>query len=312
MEHSVQRIPQDAHILVVMSKCKKNLGIEGTLLIKTQRIKHMKNFVISLLFIFFFFGTNHANAQKINNMLPAFNLTYISGCNSITYSKINIYLKDGKYYADHISPTYFDGIEIDSLWTVELNENSINSCIAFINKAKSLPRKCDHYTSSENHYIIALGKDTIDINGDCDWNNLDFDYLDQQLFITNHFQIEEKKTQFLKNLDKKLYGKWYLQPLNRALKKDDIVIFSRTKITDSYLEFGNNSSLKGHCSKLLGIHNSKRYQTEISDGWNETVVTFDWGKITDKRDYNIWYEYGATFTLVSITNDELKLNYLWK
>lgn len=247
----------------------------------------------------------------IDKELPQFKLTFISGCNAITKSQINVYIKDNKYFADHISPTYFDGQKIDSLWTIELNKDQINACIKFLDKAKSLPSKCDRFSSVENHHIIIIDKDTVNINGDCNWENLDFNFLDKQLFHTKHLEIEQKKKSFINNLDKNLYGKWYLQPLRNGIKRDDVVTFSKSKVTNNYLEFGYNNLIKGNCKELLSISNLKRYKTEISDGWNETVVTIDWGKVTYKRDYNTWYEFGATFTLKSITSDELKLNFLW-
>jgi len=263
---------------------------------------------IATILLFFLFS---CGAREPNNKLPAFNLTYISGCNAITRSKISIYYKDDKYFADHTSPTYFDGNNTDSLWTIELNTKQIDACIKFLDNAKSLPRKCDQFSSSENHHIIIINKDTIDINGDCDWNNLDFQFLDQQLFKTKHSEIEEKKKIFLENLDKKLTGKWFLQPSNKDLKRDDILTFSRSKITNNFIVFGDKNILTGNCIDLLKMKNLKRYKTELSDGWNETVINLDWGKVTLEKEYNIWYEFGATFTLESITQDELKVNFLW-
>jgi hypothetical protein len=69
--------------------------------------------------------------------------------------------------------------------------------------------------------------------------------------------------------------------------------------------------MTGNCKELLKMKDLKRYKTELSDGWNETVFTLDWGKVTLEKGYTRWYEFGATFTLESITQDQLKLNFLW-
>lgn len=264
-------------------------------------------FIFTIFIAFLFWGCTF----PIDKELPQFKLTFISGCNAITKSKINVYIKDNKYFADHISPTYFDGQKIDSLWTIELNQDQIDACIKFLNKAKSLPNKCDRFSSSENHHIIVIEKDTIDINGDCNWENLDFHFLDKKLFVEKHLEIEERKKSFIANLDKELSGKWYLQTLKNDLHREDIISFSKSKLTNNFIIFGDNNTLSGNCKDLLKMKDLKRYKTELSDGWNETVFTLDWGKVTLVKEYNTWYEFGATFILESINEDELKLKFLW-
>ena len=266
----------------------------------------MKYLLLSFALLHFF-----SCSSPTDKRLPKFDLTFISGCNSITKSKINVYRKGSKYFADHTSPSYFDGRKIDSLWTIELNEIQINACIKFLDKAKSLPGKCDRSSSVENHHIVVIDLDTIDINGDCNWQNLDFDFLDQQLFGKKHSEINENKKSYIATLDKDLAGKWYLQPLTGELQRDDLVIFSKSKVTPNFIVFGVNNSLTGNCKDLFKMKDLKRYKTEISDGWNETVLTIDWGKVTLVKDYDTWYEFGATFTLESISQDQLKLNFLW-
>lgn len=250
-------------------------------------------------------------AMPLHNELPQFKVTFISGCVDIRVSTIDVYIKGNKYFADHISPTYFDGQKIDSLWTIELKQEQIDACFKFLNKARSLPNRCERFTSLENHHIIVIGKDTMDINGDCFWDNLNFDFLDTQLFGIKHTELEERQKLFIATLNKDLSGKWYLQPTKKKLRRNDILTFSRSKVTSNFIVFGNHSTLTGNCYGLLKMKDLKRYKTELSDGWNETVVTFDWGKVTYTSEYNTWYEFGATFTLKNITSDELQLSFLW-
>lgn len=247
----------------------------------------------------------------INNELPQFSVEYIYGCNVITKSQINVYIKENKYFAEHSSPTYFDGQKVVSLGTIKLNADLIESCFKFLNKAKSLPKKCERFSSSENHHIIIIGNDTIDIDGDCNWENLDFQFLDQNLFGEKHLEIVKKKDSFLIDLHKKLSGTWYMEPLKNKLKRDDIITFSKSNVTKNFIVFGEKNSLKGNCKTLLKMKNLKRYSTKISDGWNETVLNLSWGKVTLVNDYTKWYESEATFTLESITKDELKVKFLW-
>jgi hypothetical protein len=271
-----------------------------------KRQRRMK-FIITIFTAFLFLSW----IAPIDKELPQFRLTFISGCNAITNSKINVYIKENKYFADHISPTYFDGEKIDSLWTVELNQDQIDACIKFLNKAKSLPNKCDQFGSSENLHIIVIENDTIEINGDCNWENLDFHFLDRKLFVEKHLAIEERKKSFIDKLDKELSGKWYLQTLINDLHRSDLISFSKSKVTNNFIVFGDQNSLSGNCKDLLKMKDLKRYKTELSDGWNETVFTLEWGKVTLVKEYNTWYEFGATFTLESLHDDELKLKFQW-
>lgn len=265
------------------------------------------------IFTILFFIFISCFQKQPNEKLPAFKLTFISGCASITKSKINVYIKDNKYYADHTSPTYFDGHNIDSILTVELSEKQINACLEFLDKAKSLPRECKRFSSVENHHIIIIDQDTIDINGDCAWNNLDFHYLDKQLFGAKHLEIERRKNIFIQNLEKQILGTWYLQPFKQILKKDDIITLSRNKISDSYLVFGDSSTVNGNCRQLLDITDLKRYNMEVSDGWSKTILSLCWGRIIYKNNKNKFLcEDQASFEVKSIGNEELKLSFLWK
>lgn len=242
--------------------------------------------------------------QEGNNPIKPFEVEFISGCNAITHFKIRVYQQEGKYFADHTSPTYFDGVKVDSLWRIQLTEEQINDCNSFLNKAKSLPRKCDRFSSVENHHIIFIGNDTIDINGDCDWDNLGFRFLDEKLFGEKHIALESRQKQFITDLHKKLIGKWYVDTQQNNLNRDDIVTFRKDKTSDFCWEFKSDSKLKGNNAGLLGIKGLESYKLQISDGWNETVFEFHWGKVD--------YMNHATFTFVSIDDKELKLKYLWK
>lgn len=246
-----------------------------------------------------------------NQTLPDFEVTFISGCAGITESKIKVFKQHGKYYAKHIKPTYYNGREIDGTWLIELNKNQISACSKFLTKAKSLPNKCERWSSSEFFHIVKLESETIEINGNCEWENLDFNYLDTELFSTKHEELKGKKESFLNELTQSIKGKWYLKPIEKEILRDDILIFSKDFKSAEFVEFKDQNLLKSNCSKSLNIIKPQTYKIDISDGWNEVVFTLNWGEITLKKDYNTWYENDATFTLVEKGDKELKLKYLW-
>jgi len=245
--------------------------------------------------------TSFSFTKYINETsLKPFEVEFISGCNSITHSKIKVYQKKSEYYADHLSPTYFDGEKIDSLWTIKLTDEQIKACNQFINKAKSLPRKCNRFSSVENHHIITIGRDTMDIDGDCNWDNLDFHFLDTKLFDKYHTAFENRQKTFIKTLQSKLLGKWFLESEKPNLTKEDIVTFSKNKETNFCWEFSGSNIVKSNNSGISKVKDLKKYKLEISNGWNETVFEFRYGK----TDYLV-------FTFVSVNDSELKLKYLW-
>ena len=148
-----------------------------------------------------------------------------------------------------------------------------------------------------------MNNDTIDIDGDCDWNNLDFHFLDQKLFGEIHQAIDNKKKLFIDELNKKLHGKWYAEQTQNSLKRDDTITFSRNKISDCYWEFGNNYSLTGSYNKALNYKNLKSYKVQQNDVFNLTNFVVHWG--------NEKYSNNVSFILVAITDNELKLKFLW-
>jgi len=249
--------------------------------------------------------------NKDLNKKEVFEVTYTTGCGGMTTSKILIYKNENTYYADHISPSYYDGEKVHSVLTVKLDSNQIQSCFMFLNKAKSLPARCLPLATIVIHYIIIEQGDTIDINGDCDWENLNYKYLDQTLFKAKHDEISRKKEKVTKTLISKLKGKWFLQPLNGELKRNDIITFHRKNVTQDFVEFGNKDTLTGIWNDLVGKKDLKRYTIEISDSEEATTLTLDWGKIILKKDYITVYKHNARFVLNSIDNNEFKLKYLW-
>lgn len=244
--------------------------------------------------------------------LPEFELEFIHGCNAVTHHYIKVSKLNQVYIAKHISPTYYNGTTIDSVLTVVLNEDQIEDCKKFIAKAKSLPRKCMQITSSEFHHILYLINDTVDVDGNCAWNNLDYDFLDNSIFKQKHKEIENKKTKFLTTLNNNLKGKWYLQPIKGKLKKDTKIVFSKTKVTKDFIDFDTNNKLKGSCNSLLQTTKLTEYETEISDSWNATVITLKWGKEIYINKDQVMYDHTATFTFDKLEGKNLILNYLWR
>jgi hypothetical protein len=234
-----------------------------------------------------------------------------SGDESIQKFEIKVYSKADKYYADNISPYFYFGKQTDSVWTVELDQFKIAKCNQFLSKAKLIPKECPKLSTSIEHYIITFAKDTIKIRGECDWDSLDFFSLQRLLFKDKFEQLELKKLNIVNNLNKKLIGKWYFKPLKKELKKDDYFILTKTNDFNSECswEFGNQLSFKSSCNKVFNLMYSDKYGWQVN---GDIYFEIRGGIITHKDGSMTVGNYGAIFTLEELTDNELKLKFLWE
>jgi hypothetical protein len=234
-----------------------------------------------------------------------------SGDEAIQKFEIRVYKKADKFYADNITPYFYYGMDTDSVWSVELDQSKISTCSKFLNKAKSLPKECPERSTSIKDYTVTFSKDTLKIKGDCEWDSLDFFSLRQLLFKDKFQALELKKSTLVNDLNKKLIGKWYFEPLKTAPKKDDYLILTKSNDFNSECswEFGKEHTFKSSCNKIFDFTYSDKYAWQV-DG--DIYFKIHPGIITDKNGSMTVGNYDATFTLETITEKEIKLKFLWR
>jgi hypothetical protein len=80
-------------------------------------------------------------------------------------------------------------------------------------------------------------------------------------------------------------------------------------ISECYWEFGKENSFKSFCNKIIDFTYSDKYELQV-DG--DIYFNILGGIITAKNGNMTVGNYGATFKLVALTENELKLKFLWR
>jgi len=264
-----------------------------------------------IIFIIFILTNCGNKSGSSKDTVPPFTVILYSGDEEVRKSEIRIYEESGKFYAENVSPYFYYGTQTDSVWKVELDQNKISTCNKFLNKAKSLPKRCPERSTSIEDYTIIVQKDTIKINGNCEWDNLDLFSLRKSLFNEKFTELDLKKTNLINGLNSKLIGKWYFKPLKLEPKRDDSLVLTKTNNLNSECswEFGKDNYFKSSCNKIFDFTYSDTYGWRVDGNIFFEIQT---GLITNKNGITSVGNSNALFTLDKLTDKELRLKFLWR
>lgn len=270
-----------------------------------------------LIFFFFFaivYSINSAGDKrtpiKQEQTFMPFNVVYYEGDEGVIKYEINIYKKEGKFYADNISPFIYCNKETDGVWTAELDSNKIAICKDFINTIKSPFTSCVDTYSGTYKVIIKSSTDTSKIIKDypCPYKD-DFHPFRGALFKEKFEEDRLKREHIELSLRYKLAGKWYLDTNQKALQQNDYLTLKRYDESNSvcYWKFGIDSSFKSHCNQSIDLMYSKEYSLNI---WDENFLNIE-AEIDEKEngEYSILTE-KAVFRIDSLDENILKLQLL--
>lgn len=275
----------------------------------------MRYLILLLMTILFSCGQtgteNNLVRKSLSDSLSPFDVIVYHGDEAVEKLEINVYIRDNKFYADNVFPTYSINGSKSIVWTVELDNYKILNCIKFIQKAKALPKECPNNSTSITEYIISFSNDTVKINGNCQWDTLDFFQLRKILFKENYAEEAQKKVNQINNLNKKLFGKWYYKPLTSEPKRGEYLILTKTNEFNSecFWEFGNEYLFKSSCNKFLDLTYSDKYEWQVDE---DIYFKIQPGIIKDINGSMTVGNYDATFILDTLTDNELKLKFLWR
>jgi len=276
--------------------------------------------ILSFIFVFCqdAFSRSIPDKQFTDSLVP-FYLIFRSGDEVVRTYELKVYKENNRCYArNSIEPEFYVGGKVDSNWTVELDSNKIKTCIKFINKARTLPKKCQELTSSITEYQIVFGNDTIKITGDCKWDSLDFFSLRDVLFKERFSELELKRLALVERLNKQLQGKWYFIPFKKEPLKMDSLILSRKNnfFSDCFWEFGIDNSFKSSCNSILDSFScNKIFDLTYSNKyeWSEEEIILlevQPGMITESNGNMTFGNDGATFMLDTLNDSNLKLLFM--
>jgi hypothetical protein len=114
-------------------------------------------------------------------------------------------------------------------------------------------------------YEISFAKDSINIQGACQWDSLDFRHLQRILFREKFEEIELRRSSRLKALNNVLPGKWYPELSESIFKKGERIAFRKSKENSKcYWQFGPGNTFVNTCKKMMGLAESRDFECELS------------------------------------------------
>lgn len=252
-----------------------------------------------------------SNSFAQQQSIEPFRVVFLSGDDLAERCEINVYRKDGKWYAANLSPTFYIGAQAISSWTTELNPEKVNTCVKFLKKARALPEECPVASPVPKEYRITTASDSFTITGDCDWEDIDFLFLRGILFYENFAKLEQERAAIRKDLNKQLHGTWYFTPFTAMpTKGTEITLVKMPEAGQTCTwQFGESNSFKSSCNDVLNQAYSVKYLLNMDGG---RTMEIQGGTTTDKDGNSHVRNYGSTWSIESISPSELKLRYMWR
>lgn len=217
-----------------------------------------------------------------------------------------------------LMPKYYVGNEVLEPKAKIITQHDLQLLSVFLDKANLYKDSCKEVrqsTSSEDYKII-VDSDTIIIERYCDWGNYTFDQLEKEIFSDFFDTLKSQRLELENRLSNQLSGYWIpIQP-KKNMSRGDILQLTKSEKDENNLEcfwrFDNKELFKDGCSELLDLTRSKTYRWDIDEGRISFSISSGSKKILYNGDSVLTTaNYGATFNLISLTKDELKLEYLW-
>lgn len=260
------------------------------------------------MIIAFIWGRECAHAQA---PLPPFQVTFISGEETPEKCEIRVFLDNGKYFATNISPAFYVGTRKIPAWTTELTPDKIKTCQKFLERARTFTEECPITSTVPKSYTIAAGNENMYITGDCDWDDIDFLYLRGILFYEDFVKLEQERAALRKDLHNQLAGTWYFAPLTAKPEKGDMLVLSRTSGPGQSCtwQFSESNYFKSSCNDVLNLAYSVKYLLNMDGG---RMLEIQGGTTTDKDGNSHVRNYGATYSIESVSPGELRLRYMWR
>jgi hypothetical protein len=266
----------------------------------------MKHFTIILLVLI-------SSCKRIDRFeqLPNFRIIHHEGCEAIGTWIIEINSIQGKFYAYNKYPLLYYGNNTDSIWITELDSAKIQLCRNFLIKASSLPNNCPNLSTSMIEDSIILPDRRLSIKGHCDWDSLSFFRFQERLFKDDFNKLQNKRDSLTKRIKECLHGCWYFKPL-KTIKRDDIICLNKV---DSLSDkkycwfFGNDSIFKSKYNVTLDFSYSSDYKLNVDN--KEIFLEINAGFLSNDKVMTVEND-GATFILDSISQNTIKLRYLWR
>jgi hypothetical protein len=243
-------------------------------------------------------------------------IAYTAGDESTEFNSIEIWkTAKGIMVARKGKPVYFGATDVGN-WVKKVHKKERNLINAFIT-VSTRQKHCIASSSWREHYLVTINKDTIsDLYGNCEWYKPDSIYyfrFEQKLFEREFKQLEADRKALLKSLDRRIFGKWYLDKPISGMEWGARLTLTR-KPPDTIPPgqacvwiFGQGQSFKNECP-AIDLLGSEKYAWDI-DGTSAllSIESALW-KNTIQGQGNP----GATFALDKMSGSAVVLRFRWR
>jgi hypothetical protein len=267
----------------------------------------MKHLSILLVFLV----ACHASPKAGDKAFPSkqslrspFEVFFIAGHEEIYRSKLKVYDRDNTVWASIAVATYNYGENPeDEEWQVQLNEEEIDLCNAFLKNAKKVSQPCIDISGGFTYHKITTATDTIKIKGWCEWRKVDYNTLETKI-------LEKKYTAFTDAFQ----GKWYVMPPSRPLTSGDTLILRKVADVfnkDCFWDFSPAYSFRRSCTALPGLTIPDSSQFSFALQNNSTCNTLIIHAASgNNKETNPALEYaGESFCIISMDARQILLRY---
>ncbi|MDG5493274.1 hypothetical protein, partial [Psychroserpens sp. SPM9] len=187
----------------------------------------MRNHLIILLLIL-----TSCNSDKIDkaefNDFSDIEILYRTGDERIEFYSMEIIKSGEKIKAIKKSPFYYYGSGTDSTWTTEIGKSDLILITRFIKKAESIKDTCSFNSSSIDYYDIKTNGKEIKIIGNCEWDGIDYDSLENKIFEHKFVELKKKRENVADSLVMSFDGVWDVSGWENGVLKNRNLVLTRT------------------------------------------------------------------------------------
>ena len=261
------------------------------------------------------------SGKKENTQNPEFEkliIDYWTGDEAYVNKRMEFTKKENKIFGKIIRPEYKISERTAISGDSELNSDKIKLLNEFWNQALKFKDSCKqkYWSSSIQDYTIIKDLDTLKIDRYCDWQDYEYENIEKVLFSEFFKNLKSERNDLEKELSKKLNGIWYPKTIKKTFKRGELLKLTKSKSEalnkDCYWEFSSQKEFKDNCSNLLDLKLSKSYNWDVDEGKTYLVISggFKTREENGKK-YTSVANYGATFIVKSIEENDIELEYMW-
>ena len=215
-------------------------------------------------------------------------IEFVTGDEVMVYHEISFTRKGQKIIAKKEQPFYYYGSLTDSTWTTKLEASDLKIIDRFISKAKTQKDSCSFLSTSIDHYKIKIGnKEEMKIIGNCEWDGIDYDYIEKNIFKSHFADLENKRKIVADSIAKSFTGTWDVSGWENGKLTDKEILLTRTNV--------NKLKTEGQYRWTFDKSNTTALKEDLDIDEGSSLI-----KIR-----------GSTYKIINISADKIELKHLW-